>query len=173
MGRQDWFQVSLNKIYLEFRFKTNQNKMNKLLALSAVFAFAQLINASPMVESNKVSRAMDAAKLASLAVPPSQDRERRFASAFDTTPGLTCYNQEGNSATIQFECSMLGGAKYCASVSGPAGNARTCAIELLADMFAELGLTGPGCRTLQGTTFCLCSGSLCNRARFGIDEDDD
>ena len=78
--------------------------------------------------------------------------------------GLKCYNQKPEGDAIAIECDMLGGANYCAKVSTPdgEGDARTCGIELITDAFAKLGLTGSGCTSLAGHTFCLCSTSLCN-----------
>ena len=76
--------------------------------------------------------------------------------------GLKCYNQEGSSARMELECDWLGGADYCAKVTGPNVSAKTCAIEMITDAFKELSLTSSGCRTHGDYTFCLCSTNLCN-----------
>ena len=84
------------------------------------------------------------------------------AFLFSTFLGLKCYNQEGSSRRIELECDLLGGADYCAKVTGPNVSAKTCAIDLISDAFKELNLVSAGCRTHGDFTFCLCSGSLCN-----------
>merc|ERR1711962_1427661 len=160
MGDKTRSKLSLNTIHLEVQFKLYQIKMNKFVALSALVLLVQIINASPVIENSEVERAIDSLKFASMSGPERKDRERRAASAYKS--GLTCYNQEGTSRRIELECDFLGGASYCAKVTGPNVSAKTCAIDMIADAFQELSLTSAGCRTHGDFTFCLCSGNLCN-----------
>merc|ERR1712018_802933 len=158
MGRQD--QVSIVSREVNFRIFGNlkSRKMNKLAALLALVLLAQLINASPVAETS-AERAIDSLAFVSKSGPERQDRERRAAAA---RSGLKCYNQEGSSRRIELECDLLGGADYCAKVTGPNVSAKTCAIDLISDAFKELNLVSAGCRTHGDFTFCLCSGNLCN-----------
>merc|ERR1711941_107629 len=148
---------------IQYFWKATPNsiiKMNTVAAITALVLLVQLINASPVIENSEVERAIDSLKFASMSGPERQDRERRAASAYRS--GLTCYNQEGTSRRIELECDLLGGASYCAKVTGPNVSAKTCAIDMIADAFQELSLTSAGCRTHGDFTFCLCSGNLCN-----------
>ena len=77
--------------------------------------------------------------------------------------GLKCYNQEGTSAEVELDCDDIQGAKYCAKVTGPGVNAKTCAIEMIADAFGEIGLKSPTCISSSDYKFCLCEGNLCNK----------
>lgn len=77
--------------------------------------------------------------------------------------GLKCYNQEGTSQEIVLKCDDIQGAKYCAKVTGPGVNAKTCAIEMIADAFGEIGLNSPRCISSADYKFCLCEGNLCNK----------
>merc|ERR1712150_453727 len=158
MGDKTRFQQSLEKS-ISKSFFSKPIKMNKLAALSALVLLAQLINASPVAETSEAERALDSLTFVSKSGPERQDRERRAAAA---RPGLKCYNQEGSSRRIELECDWLGGADYCAKVTGPNVSAKTCAIDLISDAFKELNLVSAGCRTHGDFTFCLCSGSLCN-----------
>merc|ERR1712141_26379 len=158
MGRQDQVSTVSREVNSEVFF-SKPIKMNKLAALSALVLLAQLINASPVAETSEGERAIDSLTFVSRSGPERQDRERRAAAA---RSGLKCYNQEGSSRRIELECDLLGGADYCAKVTGPNVSAKTCAIDLISDAFKELNLVSAGCRTHGDFTFCLCSGSLCN-----------
>merc|ERR1712150_158402 len=158
MGDKTRFQQSLEKS-ISKSFFSKPIKMYKLAALSALVLLAQLINASPVAETSEAERAIDSLTYVSKSGPERQDRERRAAAA---RSGLKCYNQEGSSRRIELECDLLGGADYCAKVTGPNVSAKTCAIDLISDAFKELNLVSAGCRTHGDFTFCLCSGSLCN-----------
>ena len=86
-----------------------------------------------------------------------------FIITFQLLLGLKCYNQEGTSQEIELECDDIQGAKYCAKVTGPGVNAKTCAIEMIADAFGEIGLNSPTCMSSGDYRFCLCEGNLCNK----------
>merc|ERR1712095_64813 len=159
MGDKIRFQLSLEKSNSEIFVNLSPRKMSKLAALSALVLLAQLINASPVAETSEAERALDSLTFVSKSGPERQDRERRAAAA---RSGLKCYNQEGSSRRIELECDLLGGADYCAKVTGPNVSAKTCAIDLISDAFKELNLVSAGCRTHGDLTFCLCSGNLCN-----------
>ena len=77
-------------------------------------------------------------------------------------PGLKCYNQEPDQPAGVLDCDDLGGANYCAKVTGPSGTARTCGFEVVMDAFRPLGLTSAGCTTVVGYKFCLCTEDKCN-----------
>merc|ERR1739844_34401 len=159
MGDKIRFQFALKKSNSDIFVNLSPIKMNKLAALSALVLLAQLINASPVAETSEAERAIDSLTFVSKSGPERQDRERRAAAA---RSGLKCYNQEGSSARMELECDWLGGADYCAKVTGPNVSAKTCAIEMITDAFKELSLTSSGCRTHGDYTFCLCSTNLCN-----------
>ena len=76
-----------------------------------------------------------------------------------------CWNQEPGREHLAkvIDCDSLGGANYCAKMIGPNGVYRTCAITLIMTTFMEHhGLSGPGCRTISGYTFCGCQGNKSN-----------
>merc|ERR1712226_1695333 len=115
MGDKIRFQFALEKSNSDIFVNLSPRKMNKLAALSALVLLAQLINASPVAETS-TERAIDSLTYLSKSGPERQDRERRAAAA---RSGLKCYNQEGSSRRIELECDLLGGADYCAKVTGP------------------------------------------------------